>query len=1410
MRKIFILCILFTISFSLQSFGILGDSHHSVLLAIGLVILAAYTLSEVGSALKLPRVTGYILTGLLLGPYALKILTNNVVEEIEMFNTLAIGLIATTAGLELHFASLKKVILPILTTSFTKIVFLCLSTIAVVFVANNFLLDFGIATGLPLLSFALIFAALALGTSPAISIAVISEMKAKSRMSQMILGSAIVKDVLVVIALAVALSFAKSSIGGGGNISQSFLNLIKELTYSILAGGILGGLFIAYIRYVRKEMIFFVAATILATAEISHEFHLELLLVFIVAGVTVRNFCKGQHVLHEALEKVSLPVFVVFFTNVGAGLNLKATWQFLPVAAMIFSGRALSFIASSWLAGYWHGESAAIRKKIWLGYLPQAGVTLGLIQIAATSLPEQAELITNIGIGLVTLNLLVGPVVLRMILNAEEPQQEEDESLESLPYAIHPDHSEDGATIAKTHVSEFDKDFDLMLHTCSEDLNDEVLEKHFFELSSDLYEVFKKSQLLPQKNILNNFVEEFKKTADLPEKEVVAKIDDQFRKMGEKGRDIYNAMALLKKQIDKQVIVVKRPYPSQAIYIQPKDNLWIMIKKVFERPFFWFKKKPQREIPLRKLAKYNLEPFVGSFSLHLINSWYRLLGKHIAVFQKSLETQEFHSNDIVEQISKENEIWFHSIQSDFQVELSRVARAWTKQLNNTNTVYLKDSRLRYSQVEPIITERFEKAKRDSLNWEEKFIYCRNRLKVIVQSALLSTTVENLLEDKFFDPVLKAKVNADLLLKDVFNFFDRIENELKEAESFNKAIYEKLYQETKAFNEEHLQADIKTKYVRGSFRLLNRDISLNIKRNLPKEVGAFQIASELTQAHQVQDPSQIVVKKINLTELFEQSILINFLPVIEEKIEGVSNYLESLLIEMEQALSIINYALESQIGGESELNPKELVDSLLTSIVSEREKINGLYQGLVDYIDASSQSTEKLLEDVQAEVRMGIERFSVVKTAKTQFRQRLHSLIQQAKKLKQEADQDIVEIYKKVKKIGLQQSEREIDKNIQKKILSKTLDTTTIRQYIKETYAYDREMQQLPRVYFRLFSLDPIQDKRFFIAHRNRWKHFEAFAKKEGFTESQKILIIGDRGIGKSSLINVAQMEIQTSRLIRIEGEGHKGPVTELAEMLGVNDNNGAILSSLRKNGATIIIDNVDQMLHRHHLDQFERLFEIIKQSPHRAHWILSITKFNLEPLDRAFQIRSLFNKLIDLNAINLETAKEIILGRHRLSGLDINYPKTIISDFALKIGLSTEDEMFFRVLYERSHGELRHLIYLWILSLSGCDGKKISLSMSRSIERGLPMIHEFSVLQKYILNELYCYHNLSLQQLSGNLGVSFSIIDNETQYLEHCGLIATKGIDRNVFEIPNSLVTPIGMELKKEGLVNDGYSQLRS
>ncbi|MCO4763442.1 MAG: cation:proton antiporter, partial [Myxococcales bacterium] len=419
MRRFFVLTVLLLVMLGLHALQVdpIGVGDPLTLAAIGFVVLAAFTIAEVGGSLGLPAVTGYIVAGVLLGPYAGNILSEAVVTDMGMFNTLALGLIATTAGLELDARQIQKLWRTLAATIGLKIV-LCF-----VLVGGAFLLVQSLLSPLTVtltggtLALALVFGALAIGTSPAIVLAVITESRAKGRLSELVLGAAVAKDVVVVVSLAIALAIARSLIAPDASFDvEVLIHTATELGASVLAGAVLGGLLIAYVRYVHVEMLIFVAAMILVVAELASALHLETLLVFIVAGFVVRNLSNYEHHLMKPLEMVALPVFVVFFTIAGASIDLQATWQILPLALVLAVTRGVAFALASRFGGQFGGESAAIQNQAVWAYLPQAGVTLVLVGFAAERLPELAGSIESVGIGVVALHLLVGPITLRRSL----------------------------------------------------------------------------------------------------------------------------------------------------------------------------------------------------------------------------------------------------------------------------------------------------------------------------------------------------------------------------------------------------------------------------------------------------------------------------------------------------------------------------------------------------------------------------------------------------------------------------------------------------------------------------------------------------------------------------------------------------------------------------------------------------------------------------------------------------------------------------------------------------------------------------------------------------------------------------------------------------------------------------------
>ncbi|MEZ4235611.1 MAG: cation:proton antiporter [Myxococcota bacterium] len=419
-RRVLVLAAALAMMWGVRALRVHGDAEGAAdpltLAACGFVLLAAFTVGELGASLGLPKVTGYILAGALVGPQVSDILSQRVVADLATFNTLALGLIATSAGLELNLPAIRKVARTLGATVVAKLALLPLLVGLPLFAGFHLLGLLGLHDTSQQIVMALLFSVLGIGTSPAIALAVINDTGARGRLSDLLLAMAVVKDLVVVTSLAVAIPVSHALLSGGGFDTHALTHLATELGASVGAGVSVGVLLILYFRFVGIEPLFSALVAILLVAEASHWLHLELLLVFIVAGFVVRNFSPYEHDLLHPIERIALPVFVVFFTAAGAAIDLRGTLAILPVAVGLVGLRAATFWLAARFGAWAGGEPRAVAGNAWLTYLPQAGVTLGLVLLAAENVHELSEPITRLGMAVVALNLLVGPVTLTVAL----------------------------------------------------------------------------------------------------------------------------------------------------------------------------------------------------------------------------------------------------------------------------------------------------------------------------------------------------------------------------------------------------------------------------------------------------------------------------------------------------------------------------------------------------------------------------------------------------------------------------------------------------------------------------------------------------------------------------------------------------------------------------------------------------------------------------------------------------------------------------------------------------------------------------------------------------------------------------------------------------------------------------------
>jgi Kef-type K+ transport system membrane component KefB len=385
------------------------------LFLFGILLLTADTFGALAHDLRLPRLVGYLVAGLALGPSVARIVPAGVLEDLDMMKRLAVGLIGLLAGAELRLADLQhrhRTILFILALQTGAVLLVLLISTLLLRPWMPFLADLD---ALPLLFVALLFASLLTVNSPMVTLALLTETGASGPLARTTLGVVLVADVVVILLFTGAFSLARASLGGEtGSAPEILFRLLREVFGSILAGGFVGLIVSLYLRFVKRELILFAIVVVFATAAAAQTLNFELLLSLVVAGFLVENVApvRAEPLVH-ALHQMALPVFVIFFAMAGAELHLQefaAVWPLVLLVALI---RIATIRGSTTLAGRLAGAEPAVVRYGWTGLVSQAGVALGLATTVADRLPGVGLAMQAVTVGIIAFNETMGPILFR-------------------------------------------------------------------------------------------------------------------------------------------------------------------------------------------------------------------------------------------------------------------------------------------------------------------------------------------------------------------------------------------------------------------------------------------------------------------------------------------------------------------------------------------------------------------------------------------------------------------------------------------------------------------------------------------------------------------------------------------------------------------------------------------------------------------------------------------------------------------------------------------------------------------------------------------------------------------------------------------------------------------------------------
>ncbi|NDJ54178.1 MAG: potassium transporter TrkA [Chloroflexi bacterium] len=409
--------------------------------AFFLIAIAAGQIGKFLSRFQLPYITGYLLAGVIAGPFVLGLLPEGASDQLRFIDEVSLGIIAFVAGSELYLKELESRLRAVLSNTLGIV----LITFTIASVALFFLTELiPFTAGMDVtnrIAVAILGGTILLALSPASTIAVMREVNARGPFTRTVLSVTVMMDVFGIILFAIAVAIASALLTGLG-FDLSFIGLLAldlgaAAAVGLIAGKLLElGLSLKVPRLAKIIFILTIGFLIFLVAvqlvEISHalfpfEIHIEPILVAMIAGFFVTNFTSQRQHFDELLHEIGPFVYIAFFTLTGVSLKLDVLTSTILVALALFVIRVVGIFLGSNLGGLLAGEPAKFRSRFWMGFITQAGIALGLAREVAVEFPTLGDAFATLVISVVVLNEIVGPLflkaALRQIGEAYEPDK---------------------------------------------------------------------------------------------------------------------------------------------------------------------------------------------------------------------------------------------------------------------------------------------------------------------------------------------------------------------------------------------------------------------------------------------------------------------------------------------------------------------------------------------------------------------------------------------------------------------------------------------------------------------------------------------------------------------------------------------------------------------------------------------------------------------------------------------------------------------------------------------------------------------------------------------------------------------------------------------------------------------------
>jgi len=395
-----------------------GPLEARATLGLGALLVVTWLAAKIVEPLHLPRITAFLVAGFCLGPSWLNLIRADEVGALSFIADASVALIALAVGCELPIATVRAegtrlARLAWGTTAFpfaaVALVVLTVSHWFPVTVHQSFRDAVGVALALGVLAGA---------SSPAATLGVMDEVRARGPFARTLLAVSAMKDVATIVVLAAGLALARVLGRTGAVDSGVALTSLFRLIASVGAGAVIGTLGALYTRRVRRDLDLLLLALAGSVAFAARALPLEPILVALSAGVCLASAFPGESArVRIAIDRWSLGVYAIAFGLAGAALRVDVLDGLWPWALLLIGLRVVALRYGT----IWAGRAGAVPQALaadgWLGLVSQGGVALVLARTARAAFPGWGVSLEALAVAMAAVQETIGPVCFRWALS---------------------------------------------------------------------------------------------------------------------------------------------------------------------------------------------------------------------------------------------------------------------------------------------------------------------------------------------------------------------------------------------------------------------------------------------------------------------------------------------------------------------------------------------------------------------------------------------------------------------------------------------------------------------------------------------------------------------------------------------------------------------------------------------------------------------------------------------------------------------------------------------------------------------------------------------------------------------------------------------------------------------------------